>query len=60
MKQHISKLTNFVVSVSKKYPLRIFLSGVLIGSIVAFCWFYSEQGRIQRYRPEKARLSTPN
>ena len=41
MKQHISKLTNLVVSVSKKYPLRIFLSGIIIGSIVGLCWFYS-------------------
>lgn len=41
MKQHISKLTNLVVSVSKKYPLRMFLSGIIIGSIVGLCWFYS-------------------
>jgi type IV secretion system protein TrbG len=43
MKQHVTKLKKFAVNVCKKYPLRIFLSGVLIGSIIAFSWHYTNR-----------------
>jgi len=43
MKQHITRLIGLAVNISKKYPLRIFFSGVLIGSIIAFSWYYSNR-----------------
>jgi type IV secretion system protein TrbG len=41
MKQPISKLIHSLRVIGKKYTIRLFLSGIFIGSIVALCWFYS-------------------
>jgi len=59
MKQHITKFKNIAVNLCKKYPVRVFLSGVFIGSLIAFSWYctsrtipYAQAGEGEAINPE--------